>query len=571
MEKKKKFRIAKWIMLSLAILSNAFLISYSCLDNETTKKWNDSFSNIFISFVNSFTKKKEKVISLDKIDIGFSNEQNYKYNYIPGYDLEEIPLGSAKQIECTFSPVDPTNKAITYTASPSDSVVLNQSGSIVSVVGMKPGPCEITATSNDGSFTSKLNLNVVNTKAPKYFDISKENYEINIGNPETIVFDIDGGVLTHNELVNFRYYDTRELSYVSNNTSIAEVDEFGVIYPVSVGSTTVTVSNGEITKTLNISVESGTLPTAYSNLQISGSNVCYANDMILDQNGSHKNHYQLTPRDGETELNPEDFIWKSSNDLLAKVDNHGVLRGFRKSTLEDENVEITAVSKLTKQSVTFNVVVKNQIPSTINVCLEYGGQRIWDKTEYTVMVGEHIPVSCYYDVQVQNMNLIGTTSDESIISITSEGKNLVLHPHKEGDCTVKVISEINPELSLTTKYTVVKSGAIESKDVESLGKRLRKSVGHAAVFMVAQIFTFLALYMFLYDKKWWLYSSISLGEGLFICVLSELIQHFVPTRDGTVKDVFIDFAGVVVGFALAFLTLLLIKKIIKKKKEPQNK
>ena len=100
---------------------------------------------------------------------------------------------------------------------------------------------------------------------------------------------------------------------------------------------------------------------------------------------------------------------------------------------------------------------------------------------------------------------------------------------------------------------------------------VRKTIGHAAVFMVAQIFTFLALYMFLYEKKWWLYSSISLGEGLFICVLSELIQHFVPTRDGTVKDVFIDFAGVVVGFALAFLTLLLIKKIIKKKKEPQNK
>lgn len=565
MENKKEFRIAKWIMLSLAILSNAFLISYSCLDNETTKKWNDSFSNIFISFVNSFTKKKEKVISLDKIDIGFSNEQNHKYNYIPGYDLEEIPLGSAKQIECTFSPVDATNKAITYTASPSDSVVLNQSGSIVSVVGMKPGSCIITATSNDGSFTSKLNLNVVNTKAPKYFDISKENYELNIGKPETIVFDIDGGVLTHNELVNFRYYDTRELSYVSNDTSIAEVDEFGVIYPVSVGSTTVTVSNGEITKTLNILVGSGTLPTAYSNLQIYGSNVCYANDMILDQNGSHKNHYQLTPRDGETELNPEDFIWKSSNGLLAKVDSHGVLRGFRKSTLEDENVEITAISKLTKQSVAFNVVVKNQIPSTINVCLEYGGQRIWDKTEYTVMVGEHIPVSCYYDVQVQNMNLIGTTSDESIISITSEGKNLVLHPLKEGECTVKVISEINLELSLTTKYTVVKSGAIESKDVESLGKRLRKSVGHAAVFMIAEIFTYLTLFMFLYNKKWWLYSSISLGEGLFISGLSELIQHFVPSRSGAFLDVLIDFSGVVVGAALAFLIVLLIKK--KRKRE----
>ena len=34
------FLIVKWIMLSLAILSNAFIIFYSCLNTEITEKWN---------------------------------------------------------------------------------------------------------------------------------------------------------------------------------------------------------------------------------------------------------------------------------------------------------------------------------------------------------------------------------------------------------------------------------------------------------------------------------------------------------------------------------------------------
>ena len=568
----KKFKIAKWIFLSLAILSNAFIIAYSSLDEATTIKWNYKLTHLFAKAINNVTEKEVVKVPLKGISVSFSNETNYKWNYLSGYELEQIPLGSAKQIECSFNPLDASDKAITYTASPAENVVLNQSGSTLSVIGMKPGNCVIKAKSADGGFEKEINVNVVETIAPISYEISLKNTSIPLGTSETINVDIDGGVLGHNELVNFRYYDTRKLSYTSSNEAIAKIDPlYGVITPLSVGSSTITVSNGLISKEIDINVTSGTSPLPIDNLTITGSNVCYANDMILDQNGSHKHHYQLTPKSGSLDLNPEDFIWTSSNDLLLKVDKHGVMRGFRKTSKLDETAKIRATSKITGDFCEFIVTVKNQLPTNIYFSFIANGQEVWNHAQHTFFIGDNINVKIAYSPDTQTKDVVATSSDESVVSITNEGASLTLHMLKEGNSLITMTSVINPELVAKMECIVIKPGAIDEGNVQSFGTFLRKTIGHAAVFMVAQIFTFLALYMFLYEKKWWLYSSISLGEGLFICVLSELIQHFVPTRDGTVKDVFIDFAGVVVGFALAFLTLLLIKKIIKKKKEPQNK
>ena len=563
-----KFRISKWIMLTISILLNGFIIFYSCLDNVTTAKWNVAFTNFFTKLINSITTKKNQDIPLKEISIDLSDEVSYKYNYIPGYKVDEIPLGSAKQIECTFSPDDATNKSIVYSANPSENVVLNQSGATLSVVGMKTGDCTITATSNDGNFISSKKVKIVECVAPTDFSISLKDNEIALGTTKTIDVDVDGGNLGHNELVNFRYYDNRKLVYTSSNESVATIDNYGVIYPVSVGNATIQVSNGSISKTLNVEIADGVPPEPISNLTITGADSCYANDMIIDQS-SKKNHYQMTPKDGEKELDPEDFIWYSSNELLAKVDKHGVLRGFRKSSVEDESVVITAKSKLTGSECSKTIIVKNQLPTAMYVYLNVA-DTLWNPTECTVIKGDNIGVNIIYSPSTQVKTVTIDNSDESIISVSNEGESITLHVLNEGECTIKITSIVNPDLSQTIKFTAVNSGAISNDNVGDFGKYIRKSLGHAAVFMVAQIFTFLALYMFLFDKKWWLYSSISLGEGLFISALSELIQYIVPTRSGVFLDVLIDFSGVVVGFALVFLGLLIVKKIIKKKAEKKN-
>lgn len=566
MKEPKRFRLTKLIMLSFAILLNGFIIFYSCLNEQTTSDWNHAFTNIFTKVVNDVTEKEVKTTPLTGIEASFSNKETHQYNYLNGYELNEIPLGSAKQIECLFTPNDATNKAIVYTASPSDMVQLNQSGSIVSVIGMKTGDCTITAKSNDGGFESKVDIKVVNTKAPTNFEISLKNTTIPIGTTETIDFVINGGVLGTSELINFRYYDTRELIYSSSDTSIATVDEeYGVIYPKSPGNATISVANGSFVKTLDVTITLGTTPTPYSNLKITGSNVCYSNDMLLNQSNKNKYHYQLVPKDGDVELDPEDFIWTSSNELLAKVDKHGVLRGFRKSSIDDEIATITAKSKTTGDTATYEVIVKNQLPTELYHSFVVNGVTTWNQKSFTFSVGENVSVDIGYNTRVTNNNVIAESSDESIISITNEGTNLTLHILKPGTCTIKITSVINPELVNEIKCTVVKAGAISRDNYLSVGKYLRKSVGHAAVFMAAQIFTYLTIFMFLHDKKWWFIALLSLLEGLFISGLSELIQYFVPSRTGSFLDVLINFSGVIVGALIAFGITLLINRRKKKK------
>lgn len=551
-------------MLIFAILTNGFIIVYSCLDEATTIKWNKAFTNAFTNVVNAFTEKDIEFTPLQEINTKFSDD---KYNYLEGYDLEQIPLGSAKKIETEFLPIGASNKAIQYVAEPADCVEISQSGSTASIIGMKVGKVKIITKSQDENIKSSMDVEVVDTMAPPVFEISLEKTNISIGTTQTIKVDVDGGVLGHDELINFRYYDTTKLQYSSSNEGIATVDKYGVIHPISKGATTISVSNGTHTRNLNVIIGDGSSPLLYSNLSISGNNVCFENDMILDQN-SHNNHYQLLPKDGDKELNPDDFVWKSSNNLLVKVDNHGVMRGFRKTETDDETVEITAESKLTGQKTSLSVIVRTQKPTKMNYCINVGGVNKWNAIQYTVFVGTNVDIEIYYDIRQTVTKLTSFSSDESIASAFTSGNVISLNIKKDGLFFVEVKSENNRDLQAKIEFASIVSGAISDDDVENVGYSIRKSLGHSVVFMISQIFTFLTLFMFMFDKKWWIYSSISLGEGLFVSALSEFIQFLVPTRLSNFKDVLINFIGIAIGYILTISVIHLIRII--KRKRAQN-
>lgn len=563
--KEPRFKISKWIMLGLAIISNAFIIVYSCLSNRATSVLAKPFNTFFTSLVNAITHKEVENIPLVDIDAHLSDEQSYVYNYIPGYQVDEIPLGSAKQIECAFSPTNATNKAVTYTASPADAVQLNQSGSAVTVIGMKVGKVVITAKSNENKLVSTVTVNVVDTVAPVNFKATIQSQTIPIGTTQTINFDIDGGPLRHDELINFRYYNIRKLTYSSNKENIATVDNDGVIHPIHTGKATISVTNGAISESFDIEVTSGSKPSPYANLSISGSDICYGNDMLMSQS-SEKYKYQLTPMDGGVELKPTDFVWSTSNELLVRVDKYGVMRGFRKSIVDDETATVYAKSKLTEQTISFEITVKNQLPTQMTLLFRNGDVDYYEPRNYTAMTGDVVKVIVFFipSSQIKNVDVVST--DESVVSCTNEGTGATLHMLKEGSCSILVTPAVDPDLAIKVDIEVVKAGAISIQNFEQFTTYIRKSLGHAAVFMLAQIFAYLTLYMFFYEKKWWFYSSISVGGGFFLCCLSELIQFFVPSRDGTILDVFIDFAGVVVGAALTFLGIFIVKKIKEKRK-----
>ena len=558
---KNKYRITRWIFLLLSILTNTFLVLYSCLPAETTVKWNTAITNIFVGLVNKATEKKVETIPIDQLSISLSNDN---YNIIPGYGDSQIPQGCSKEITSVALPENATDKAISYYVENDDIAILNQSGSKVSVVGMKTGTTIIHAKNQLSGLDASYEVEVVPTVAPTSYDVSVSNSSIAVGGQQTIEIDIDGGVLGHNELLNFRYYNTKQLTYSSSNEDVAVVNNHGVITPKSTGSSLITVRNGEYHKELDITVIGGIVPPEYANLHVEGSNACYGNDMISDQS-SGANNYPLSIYDGITKLDSNDFIWESSNELLVKVDRHGVMRGYRKSVAADESAVITATSKITGQSATFNVTVKEELPTGLNHWIVNGNKTIWGAPkEYTTCVGDNLVLNTELTPRVSNKSINYTVSDDEVIKCTYQGSSLSLRIVKEGSCLVTISSIVNPNLTSTIKFTVLKAGSIRTDELDDVGYNIRKTIGHASLFAIAEIFTLIGLFMFLYDKNHWLPLAISLCIELGISCISEIVQCFVPGRFGSFADVCINLAGAIVGATFVVVVFVVVKAIQKK-------
>lgn len=562
---KKRFRISRWIFLSLAIVFNGFIIAYSCFSKDTANRFNNWVTNIFARIVNNITEKEVEVIPITELSVSLSDD---KYNVIPGYKDNEIPLGSAKEITYSYLPSNATDKAVEFYADNNELVTLNSSGNKVSVVGMKVGTASIFAKNKSTGLISSTQIKVVDTVAPTSFDISLKSNDVAIGSHATIDFDIDGGVLGHNELINSRYYDIRKLNYTSSDESVATVNEYGVIKPLSIGTSLITVTNpiNEYSRSLTINVIEGVAPSLYSDLRISGDNYCYGNDMLYDQ-ASHTYNHPLSIHDGETELDVDDFIWESSDELLVRVDRHGVMRGFRKITTEDESATITATSKLTGQATSFNVSVKEQLPTSLVYSITNGKNTVWNYTQYSACVGDNVVVTLYYEPNISQKSAIVVSSNEDIIQATNQGSIISLNLKAEGDATISVQSVINPTLTFEININVLKAGAISGEDMEDVRFSLRKIIGHASMFLIGEVFTIITLYMFLYNKKkrLLLCVALSLSFELLLSGVSEFIQHLIPGRIGSVKDVFINFAGAAVGFAIVSIAYLIVFLIKRKK------
>ena len=98
---------------------------------------------------------------------------------------------------------------------------------------------------------------------------------------------------------------------------------------------------------------------------------------------------------------------------------------------------------------------------------------------------------------------------------------------------------------------------------------IRKAIGHFGLFGLDAIFTTFAVYFSICETNFYKYYwgiAISSSIGIFVAVLTEIIQKFVPGRSGEFTDVLIDISGYLIGMAIIYLIIyLIIRK--KKKKE----
>lgn len=123
---------------------------------------------------------------------------------------------------------------------------------------------------------------------------------------------------------------------------------------------------------------------------------------------------------------------------------------------------------------------------------------------------------------------------------------------------------------IETVINTIQENTINESNIEVFKNIVRKSIGHFSLFLVNGVFTTLAVYYFTITEKWYkfyLLFAMTLGFGLIIAGVSEMIQIFTDGRVGAWSDIGIDFAGYALGAGAVVLILFLTKKLVSQKIE----
>lgn len=195
----------------------------------------------------------------------------------------------------------------------------------------------------------------------------------------------------------------------------------------------------------------------------------------------------------------------------------------------------------------------------------HSGNDIKDKT-YKAEVNEVI------DIWVKQINkpssgvsFTQSSTDESVATVHSESNHIKINCLKIGNARISVTAaEITHYLDLT----VIAEGVINHNNTSTILNIIRKGIGHLCLFLFDAIFTFLFLTRIFENKgkfKLWCIFVITISFGLFIAVLSEAIQYFVPGRYFKSTDILVDFLGFLLGLFVTWLFMFLIN--YKKQKE----
>ncbi len=568
--KKKDLKVGL-TFASLSLLINLFIITNSFIPGEASNKMSNFIGNIVKFFINGIDKDFEE-IKTESIDLAL--DKRYLLNEVEGYKDNEIPLGATKKLLASVNPKNATDANIYFTCS-SDKINVIQVdyGAFIEANENIPS-FTITAHLKDSNIHQDYTFYVKEHCAPVDFTISLENKEIKSGLTEIVKVTPISKIESLNDPLKYvRYFDTSKLEYASSDPSVATVNNLGVISALKEGSTTISVSNGTATKEEIITIKNNSEPIKApdGNWKLTSSTYkAYVGDMNFDSTDYSEVGMHNTPLTIDWNGNiPSDtkMTYKSSNPLIATVDENGVVRGYRKKG----KVTITATSTLDpNQSSSVDIDVEDVSITS----LVYPNE----KRSYQVEKGATILISPnYLPINASDKKMMGKASDSSLLNIESRGSSVAIKGLEVGKCKVTIYAINSPEATLEYEIEVTPLKIINTQNEGDFFSIIRKSIGHLILFFVNGIITTLGAYFLLKDndKKYlrYLLYPVSLLFGFTIAGFSELIQLFTPGRGCSWIDVGIDTLGYAIGvaiIALIFLTIFIVK-FIKEKKLAQKK
>ncbi len=165
-----------------------------------------------------------------------------------------IAIGANETLTATITPANADNQAVTWSSNNTAVATVNQNGQ---VTGVSAGTATITVTTQDGNKTATCTVTVPDPSADPVavtgVSLNKTSTSLTVGATETLTATVAPANATN-----------QAVTWSSNNTAVASVDQNGKVTAVAAGTATITVTtqDGNKTAMCTVTVSAAVTPTA---------------------------------------------------------------------------------------------------------------------------------------------------------------------------------------------------------------------------------------------------------------------------------------------------------------------
>lgn len=242
---------------------------------------------------------------------------------------EKMTVGEKQLLSVTVLPLNASETTLTYTSSDTKVAAINGMGRITA---RTPGNTTITVTAGQVSQNFELQVVEAENTTISVSDIEIGDYEpeLEVGKTTTI----SGTVLPS---------DAAEttITYLSSDTAVATVSSTGEVKGIGAGNVTITLTAGEVSKTVTLTVKVATTGITLN-----------SDYLILKPSETFQLSAKVTPADA-----PQTVSYKSADTSVATVSADGFVTGKKTGTatiVVSNGDSSVAVSVIVNQAVNYS-------------------------------------------------------------------------------------------------------------------------------------------------------------------------------------------------------------------------
>ena len=346
-------------------------------------------------------------------------------------ESEEVTVGNTLKLTATIAPNNATNKNVTWTSSAVNVATISGDGT-VTPVGV--GKTTITVTTEDGGFTDTCEVTV------------KPNVQAEITGADSVEMESTitlGANVTVNPSAT-----TYSKTWDSSNKEVATIDENGIVTPVAVGTTTITLTvktsdNNEFTFNKEITVN------AKPDVKVQTINVSGGNEVV---SGEELQLSAMVLPEGATE---KEVTWSTSNTQVATVDNNGKVTA--KTVTQDTQVTIKATAN-DGSNVTgsINITVKPVAVTNISITKDGNTPATNESLEKDATL--QLTATVTPDNAANKEVSWSVSGDTSAVELSknqsTSGESITVTAKASGTATITATSKANSEVKATCTVTV---------------------------------------------------------------------------------------------------------------------